>query len=106
MKHALMGTMLGIALLAPIPSFAHVDVSVGLGLGYPPPVYYGPAPQPPVVYAPAPTYYGPPPGYYDQPTVIYQTRPYWQEYDEDREWRHERHDWREDHRWHEHGVDD
>jgi len=106
MKRILLGTALGVALLAPIPSFAHVDVSVGLGFGYPPPVYY--APPPPVVYTPAPTYYGPPPPvYYNPPTVIYQSRPYWRSYDEHRGWRHERHDWRgEDHHWREHDDDD
>jgi len=105
MKRILLAAALGAALLAPIPSFAHVNIAVGLGLGYPPPVYY--APPPPVVYAPAPTYYGPPPPvYYDQPTVIYQSRPYWRHYDGDHEWREHR-DWRhEDHHWREHGDDD
>ncbi len=106
MKRILLGAALGAALLAPIPSFAHVNIAVGLGLGYPPPVYYAPPPPPPIVYAPAPAYYGaPPPVYYDQPTVIYQSRPYWRHYDGDHEWREHR-NWREDHHWREHGDDD
>lgn len=90
----------GAALIAPLPSFAHTDLSIGIGLGLPGPVYYAPPPPPVVEYAPPPAYYVSPPVVYG-PRVIYRGwygDPGWRHHwaHERREhWRHHR-DWDDD----------
>ena len=84
MKHVILKTFSGLALLVllPVSSFAHTDVHFNLGLGYP--VYVEP---PPVYYEPPIRYYSAPPPVYYGPRVIYR----------DRGWDHGDHDDEGDH---------
>lgn len=103
MKQTLFALAFAAAGLLPAPSFAHVDLSIGLGLGYPPPGYY--APPPPAVYVPAPEYYGPPPVYYGPPGVIYGPGGY--EYEGDRpDWEERGYGGDNDEHWRFDGDDD
>ena len=68
------GFALSVVALATAPA-AHARVVVGVGLGFPTPLYYSP---PPVVYAPPPVIYAPPPpvAYVPAPAAQPQCREY------------------------------
>jgi hypothetical protein len=97
MKRTVLSIIAGVGLLALVPTaaMAHTDVSIGLNLGAPAPVYAEPAP---VYTEPAPVYYyNPAPAYY-APGVAYRDDD-WYRWHRHHEW--QEHRWHEEHRWRE-----
>lgn len=99
MKRTVLSIIAGVGLLALVPTaaMAHTDVSIGLNLGAPAPVYAEPAP---VYYGPAPAYYGPTVVYHDEDWYRWHRHHEW----EQQRW-HEEHGWRGE-RWHHEDDDD